>query len=291
MKVVVIGTFNVDYVGETIFPLKRGESHPGNIKISAGGVARNIVENLARLGMKVTFITAVGSDAYGIKYKKDLEELKVKFIIPGHNDNALTSTYLAVNNNKGELEYAVVETAILDYLSHQHFENLIGEINKNDMVILDANLRSDTINYLLENVTAMIIGDAVSAIKAQKYIEHLDKFFLLKVNSHEKEVINEALKEKRPKNLIITAGKHDLIYERKDALNGIVSKSFTPKKVSNIVSTTGAGDALLAGIIYAVSNYQSVEKGIELGMAMSALTLQIAGAVNPNIIKVLQDKN
>ena len=49
MKIIVIGSINVDYIGTTKYELMLGESHPGSVSIQAGGVARNIVENLARV--------------------------------------------------------------------------------------------------------------------------------------------------------------------------------------------------------------------------------------------------
>ena len=65
MKIIVIGSINVDYIGTTKYELMLGESHPGSVIIQAGGVARNIVENLARVKEDVTFVTAVGNDFYG----------------------------------------------------------------------------------------------------------------------------------------------------------------------------------------------------------------------------------
>src|SRR3989304_126056 len=63
--VLVIGGSGVDLVGRLKGDLRAGTSNPANIRTSFGGVARNVAENLARLGRSVNLITAVGDDQLG----------------------------------------------------------------------------------------------------------------------------------------------------------------------------------------------------------------------------------
>lgn len=287
MRITVIGTFNIDCVGTSSYPLHQGESHPGKIKISAGGVARNIVENLARLGLDISFITAVGFDANGVMFKKELEDLGVKFIMPENSKKHLTSTYLAINNGEGQLEYAVVETSILAEICPLFLKKHLDEINQSDVVLIDTNLTEEAIEYLFENVRVPIAADAVSEIKANKLKKYLDRLTLLKVNKHEMEVLAKDLEEKHPDNLIITSGKDDLIYIKKDDDSNYVTKKYSPLPAFRIVNTTGAGDALLAGIIYGMVKEHDLEKGITLGLKMSQLTLEVHEAVNREVKRLL----
>ena len=64
-KVVVVGGANVDIVGQALQPIAQGDSTPGHMAISRGGVGRNLAENLARLGMATQLFSAVGSDHWG----------------------------------------------------------------------------------------------------------------------------------------------------------------------------------------------------------------------------------
>ncbi|HLE52835.1 MAG TPA: PfkB family carbohydrate kinase, partial [Anaerolineales bacterium] len=63
--VLVIGGAGVDLVGRLTGELRAGTSNPANIRTSFGGVARNVAENLARLGRSVKLITAIGDDQLG----------------------------------------------------------------------------------------------------------------------------------------------------------------------------------------------------------------------------------
>jgi pseudouridine kinase len=56
--VLVIGGAGLDMVGRLKGELKPGISNPANIRISFGGVSRNVAENLVRLGKSVKLITA-----------------------------------------------------------------------------------------------------------------------------------------------------------------------------------------------------------------------------------------
>lgn len=280
MKIIVIGSINVDYIGTTKYELMLGESHPGSVSIQAGGVARNIVENLARVKADVTFVTAVGNDFYGQKYKSDLEELGVKIIMPKKTEQYNSSIYLAINDKEGQMVYSVVNTDIVSLINKEYISTIIDTINTFDYVLIDTNLDSDTIDYLFEKVNKPIICDAVSTIKADKLRNHLDKIYILKVNENEYSHLESDLNENIPTNLIITNGSKPVIYSTKP-----FTKQYQPKQKEDIKSTTGAGDSFVAGVISGILDGLQIEDGIKRGLDFSYQTLDVTGAVNPNIKK------
>lgn len=280
MKIIVIGSINVDYIGTTKYELMLGESHPGSVIIQAGGVARNIVENLARVKADVTFVTAVGNDFYGQKYKSDLEELGVKIIMPKKTEQYNSSIYLAINDKEGQMVYSVVNTDIVSLINKEYISTIIDTINTFDYVLIDTNLDSVTIDYLFERVNKPIICDAVSTIKADKLRNHLDKIYILKVNENEYSHLESDLNENIPTNLIITNGSKPVIYITKT-----FTKQYQPKQKKDIKSTTGAGDSFVAGVISGILDGLQIEDGIKRGLDFSYQTLDVTGAVNPNIKK------
>lgn len=62
---VVIGGSNLDFKSQTIGHPIFGTSNPGRSRTSAGGVGRNVAENLARQDVPTVLITAVGDDDAG----------------------------------------------------------------------------------------------------------------------------------------------------------------------------------------------------------------------------------
>ena len=77
-RVLVVGAAGLDMkVRPLKTPVSLGHSNPGEIRWGWGGVARNIAENLARLGAEVHLITAVGNDKWGNDLLHQLAELGV----------------------------------------------------------------------------------------------------------------------------------------------------------------------------------------------------------------------
>ena len=63
--VLFAGGCNQDIQSRPEGTLLMGDSLPGSIELSPGGVARNIAENAGRLGIKAVLFAPVGDDAAG----------------------------------------------------------------------------------------------------------------------------------------------------------------------------------------------------------------------------------
>ena len=63
--ILVIGACLMDTKGKPHAGLDPSTSNPANIKTTLGGTARNVAENLARLGAEVKLVSAVGDDLVG----------------------------------------------------------------------------------------------------------------------------------------------------------------------------------------------------------------------------------
>ena len=70
--IAVIGSANMDIGGYSHGPLTAGDSNPGRVRLSVGGVGCNIARNLALLGAKVRFCTALGGDVYAESIERQL---------------------------------------------------------------------------------------------------------------------------------------------------------------------------------------------------------------------------
>ena len=88
----LIGGSNIDYIATSKDKLIKKVSNIGTVSISFGGVMRNIAENLARLGNKIDFLTAIGDDANGKAMKDDLESLGINVIVITYTINS-TNTF------------------------------------------------------------------------------------------------------------------------------------------------------------------------------------------------------
>ena len=79
-KILVIGASSMDVVAQSSDAIKYGDSNPGSVALTPGGVARNIAVNLHRLGQQVTFISVFGNDPFSQVIKNELQQIGLNTI-------------------------------------------------------------------------------------------------------------------------------------------------------------------------------------------------------------------
>lgn len=290
-KVLVVGASNVDYVALSNNKLIRKDSNIGKLNITFGGVGRNIVENLAILEDDVSFITFLGNDSFGKELRKDLESINVKIYSP--NKKERTSSYLAVLDSNGDMDVAICDTEIIDKSTVEDIKPFDDVISEFTSIVLDANINSKIIDHIFKEYSdKKILVEAVSANKVKRYEKYLDKIYLFKSNVLEaKHLLNlynaepmllaKRLMEKGVKNVVITdGGKPVIIGENNEVV------FITPKPIEKIISASGAGDSLFAGLIHGLINGASLVESVAFGIKVSQMTLMVEESVNKDIKKI-----
>ena len=147
--VVVIGGANVDIKVRSLAPVVLRTSNPGRSHTSPGGVARNVAENLARLGTPTHLIAAVGQDAAGERLLTETRAagVRVDHVRRGPHP---TGTYTAVLDADGDLLVAVADMAATDALSPEHLRPARELIGHAGMLVLDGNRSPRMLSYVLD---------------------------------------------------------------------------------------------------------------------------------------------
>ena len=108
-----IGGANVDIHGQSDAPIVMRDSNPGRLHLSAGGVCRNICDNLCRLGLTVELCSAVGGDAYGDMLRGACTAAGIGTrhlaVFPAQN----TSAYISIMDSEGDMLVAMSDMHIL----------------------------------------------------------------------------------------------------------------------------------------------------------------------------------
>ncbi|WP_260631178.1 carbohydrate kinase [Bacillus sp. S/N-304-OC-R1] len=300
-QILCIGGSNVDRKIQTLHSLQMGTSNPAESSQSFGGVARNIAENLGRLGCDVALMTVVGEDQEGhwlLDHTKSYADIGPSQIF----SEAATGTYTAVLDNKGEMAIALADMSIYDLVDIHFIEKKWGYLASSELVVIDTNFPADVLKRViercqLENIPLCITP--VSAPKVKKLPKNLTGVTWLIANREEAEALSEIeikdegdffkaaekMLEKGVEKVVITRGDKGLIFFTKNGEAGVI----LPPKVQ-VEDVTGAGDSLVAGIMYAHMNGLDTENACKIGIACSIITLQSHETVNPNLNQVcLQD--
>ena len=98
----VIGGVFVDVKGfarSKYMPLER---NVGDVQVTAGGVCRNVAENLSRLGVPAQFVSMVDDDGFGSQVREELAALGVgvEHVIPAKRGMGM---WLAILDESGNL--------------------------------------------------------------------------------------------------------------------------------------------------------------------------------------------
>ncbi len=281
--VIVIGGSNIDLTGFSDERIILNDSNPGSLKISLGGVGRNIAENLARVNINTKLLSVVGRDIYGEKIIDESRIIGIDMDSVYVSHNNPTSTYLSVMDNDGDMKLAISDMVISSEISIEYLENHKELILRAKALVIDTNMDEHVIDYIF-NVFSdkKIFVDTVSTVKAIKIKKHLNKIYTLKPNKIEAEKllnieINDDSDMKNAvekflklgvKQVIISNGSKNIHYGN---YKGVFNKK--TKKI-DIVNSTGAGDAFMAGLVYSYMKDIELDKAINISMEMSKFALE-----------------
>lgn len=296
-----IGGSNIDIQGFSNKPILMKESNPGKIKICTGGVGRNIVNNLANIGLKnIKFVTYIGNDIFGDILLNDIKSMGIDYSHIIKKDDS--TFYMAVMNNKRDMEIAISDMDSLDKnLTIEYLNSIRDVIEMSKLIIVDAVISRKIFKYLIKEFpNKKLITDAVS-IKKAEHIKGLEKnIYALKLNSNEasflldKDINNiedgkNAVKiflKKGVKEVYITFGKKGTCYgtieNKKDAY-------YLKSNEVGMVNASGAGDAFMSGIAYSIFYDFDLDYKVKFATVMSILALEsehtVNNAINLNIVK------
>lgn len=291
-SVLIIGAAIADISGTPDKRLIYGDSNPGRTEISDGGVARNIAENLVRLGVDVQLITALGNDFFGKKIADQCSKLNINIKNCLYSEVENTATYLAISDHEGNLSLSISDTSIIDQINPEFLQSKYEVISGYDALVLDTNLSIESLDFILSEFNSgKIFIDTVSTFKAARIKDKLKNVCSIKTNLAEAGVlahidhanikdldyIRDFFLQQNVNQGFITLGKAGCyFFDQKE--HGMISGADVKP-----VNTSGAGDAFMAGVVYGSLNNFDIKTTAKFSMAASLVALSHKSAVNPDI--------
>ena len=269
-------------------------SNLGHVERRPGGVAFNIAAGLARLGCWPYFISILGKDA-------DSEYMLAQAGRRGIATNLVSATaaeptamYVAVLDEHGDQLVGVASTALLERVTPTFLAYHEALIRSAPLVIADNNLPRDTMTWLRELCKAHSLPlwvEPTAADKCDRLRGNLDGVTWLSPNVEELEAIVERRLETREQvieaareliaqgvgTVFVTLGEEGLVHVTADAADAYPSAPVV------VVDVIGAGDAFVAGTVWALLRKRATPEAIRCGIATSLVIIQNLDAAPPHL--------
>lgn len=291
--VLVLGGANMDISGSTAQPLVLSDSNPGRIRCAPGGVARNVAENLARLCNTTRLLTAVGDDLYGRSLLDTTRhagvDVRGSWVLAGE----ATSTYLSLHGPDGDMAVAVNDMGILECITPEILAPHAPWVQQAAAQVVDCNMSAQALEWLFANRRGTpVFVDAVSAFKCPRILPWLAQVHLLKVNRLEAQALcqfaihddtdieraAQCLHALGVEQVVLSLGERGVYWSARNAGQG-----WHGALPCSVVNATGAGDALMAGLVHAFVAEQDLRAAIPFALGCAALTLTSEQANHPGL--------
>lgn len=280
--------------------LLAGDSNPGRIHCSPGGVARNVAENLRRLGLDARLLSVLGDDAFGAALRQAAAAIGLNLDACTTLAGQRTATYLSLHGVDGDMGVAINDMAILEQLSPALLSAHRSLLARATVLVVDCNLRPDVLAWLCRpgqfatdhSPGPPVFAEAVSVAKCHKLQPLWDRLHLLKANRLEAQAMSGlaitspqsamaaalALQQRGVRQVVISLGADGVAWC--DAQGHTGHRAARPVPMA---SATGAGDALMAGLVHGHVQALPLDLSVRFAMACAELTLSSTFANAPGL--------
>lgn len=279
----------IDRVGETADAKERlYTSNIGTMRTSLGGVARNVAENLARLGIEVGLVSRVGDDLEGRRVVEESLRAGIDMRAVRPVAGARTASYTAIFSGEGELVIGLADMAIFDGIEPEAVAAEITAFAAEGFLFADANLPAAA----LQAVAAAKAGRPLACVpvsvqKLARLVPILAAIDILFLNLHEARALLGSGEEAEdlaarlaagpvPRGLLTLGPRGALAWEG-ERVTPIAALASRPTNVN------GAGDALAGATLARLSAGDDFLTAARRAMAAAALTVESPQTVRSDL--------
>lgn len=296
--IVVLGAVFVDIKGFPEDVYVPDGRNAGHVEYIHGGVSRNVVEDIANLELRPTFLGIVDDSALGEDVERKLRRHKVNTeymqIIP----NGM-GTWLAVFDNNGDLAGSISQrpnlAPILDMLEEKGDE-IIGEC---DAVVAEVDMDKEIIKKVVQLCEKHhrklygVVSNMSIAVERRDLLQKFDCFicnqleagifftddYMEKSPEELTGILSERLKAANIPAMVVTMGKEGAVYAD---IHG--EKGFVPAQKVQVKDTTGAGDAFCAGVSAGLTYGKTLSEAVGIGTRLAASVITSSENVCPRFL-------
>ena len=295
MSMAVIGAVFVDIKGFPFDHYLPTGRNAGRVEYIHGGVARNVVEDIANVELRPTFVSIVDDTPMGAAVVEKLRNHKV------NTDYVMTipdgmGTWLAVFDETGDVAGSISKRPNmlpLVQLLEEKGDEIFSSVNG---VVLEVDLDKEIVKKVLELAEKhhtklfALVSNMSIAVKRRDFLQKFDCFIcnqleagMLFLDDYEGKTVEEMeaiLSDKVVRTnipaMVVTMGGKGAVYADREGRHG-----YCPARNVQVKDTTGAGDAFCAGVSIGLTYGKTLGESVQIGTMLAASVITSSENVCP----------
>lgn len=295
MGIVVLGAVFVDIKGYPTSTYIPGGRNVGRVEQVPGGVSRNVVEDIANVELRPTFVSLVDDTGLGADVVRQLKNHKVNtdYVLPTPDG---MGTWLAVFDNQGDVCAAISKRpdlrpliALLDEKGDEIFrdaDSIALEIDMDKEIVK----RTFRLAQKYNKPVYAVVANMSIALERRDFLQSTDCFvcnqqeagilfsddYSGKAPEEMIPIISAKVQAARIPAMIVTMGADGAVYANLHGESG-----YCPARKLEVKDTTGAGDAFCAGAAIGLTYGKGLKEACEIGAMLAASVIVTSESVCP----------
>ena len=298
MSILVMGATFLDIKGFPDDQYIPNGRNVGKIEYIHGGVARNVVEDIANIELKPTYLGIVDNTPMGDAVIEKLQNHKV------NTDYVLTrpdgmGTWLAVFDNNGDVAGSISKRPnmlpLLDLLEEKGDELFSNAPS----VVLEIDLNKEIIKKSIElaerhgtKLYAVVSNMSIAAErrdffkKFDCFICNLQEVGMLFADDYQnlepmelEKILSIKVQNAKIPSIVVTMGSKGCVWADMYGNSGLC-----PARNVHVKDTTGAGDAFCAGVSIGLTYGKTLAESVEIGTTLAASVITSSENVCPRFL-------
>lgn len=298
MGIVVLGAVFVDIKGYPLTSYIPNGRNVGRVEQVHGGVSRNVVEDIANVELRPTFISLVDEGGIGTDVIQKLQKHKVNTKYMRRTPDGM-GTWLAIFDNDGDVCASISKRPdlspiadILDEYGDEIFRDADSIVVEIDM---DKEIIKQVYRYAQKygKEVYAVVSNMSIAVERRDLLQSTGCFvcnqqeagilfsqdYEGKAPEEMVEILAENVKRARIPRMVVTMGGHGAVYADMQGDKGICP----PQKV-DVKDTAGAGDSFFAGVAIGLTYGKTLRESCEIGTRLAAAVICTSENVCPRFL-------
>ena len=298
MGIVVLGAVFVDIKGypqDTYIP---GGRNAGRVEQVHGGVSRNIVEDIANVELRPTFVSLVDRTGAGLDVVEKLRRHKINVDYVSITPDGM-GTWLAIFNNDGDVEAAISKRPDLRPILNTLEKHGDEIFSRADSVVIEIDMDRDIVKEVFryadkygKDVYAVVSNMSI-AVERRDFLRKCACFvcnqqeagilfledYTGKTPAEMMSLLPERVANAGIRRMVVTMGGEGAVYVDAEG-----SVGFCPPQKVDVKDTTGAGDAFFSGVTIGLTYGKTLGEACQIGTRLAASVICTGENVCPRFL-------